>query len=99
MFKAIVLFCAMYAGDGGPTNTLALTDHLSKWPCVSEAEREKVSSLLVTLAGRGREELNEQFFENCISELAWAPNLYAEQIRDAANGCAYMSTLVFAESD
>ena len=99
MFKAMILFCALHAGNVGSINTLSLTDHLSKWRCVSEGEREKVVGLLVTLAGRGREDLNQEFFENCIASLAWEPNLYEREIRDAANGCAYMSTLVFAESD
>jgi len=99
MFKAMILFCAMYAGDGGPANTLSLTDHLSKWPCVSDGERDKVANLLGTLVGQGRREMDERFFENCMSELVWEPNQYGKRIRDAANGCAYMSTLVFVESD
>jgi hypothetical protein len=99
MFKAMILFCAMYAGDPGPANTLSLTDRLFKWPCVSDAERDKVATMLVTLVGQGRQGMDEHFFENCISELAWEPNLYRKRIREAASGCAYMSTLVFAESD
>jgi hypothetical protein len=42
--------------------------------------------------------MNEHFFEECISEAAWEPNLHDEQIREAATACAYMSTLVFTES-
>jgi hypothetical protein len=99
MIKAIILSCALCAGTGLPTSTLSLTDPVWKWQFALEAEREKIASLLVVLAGQGRPEMNELFFEKCISDVAWEPNLAQEPIRDAADGCAYMSTLVFAESD
>ena len=101
MIKAIILACVMSAGTGAPSYTLLLTDPASKWPCVSETERERLASLLVILAGQGRQEINQQFFEQCLSEVVQKnkPNLDDEQIRDVAAGCVYMSTLVFAESD
>jgi hypothetical protein len=99
VIKAIILSCALCAGTGGPISTLSLTDPVSKWFFVFEAERENVVSLLVALVGHGRQEMNEPFFEKCISDAAWEPNLANQQIRDVANACAYMSTLIFAESD
>jgi hypothetical protein len=98
MFKAVIFAYAMYVASVGPNSPLSVTDPVSKWPYVLEAERQKIVSLLVTLVGRGQEEMNEHFFEECISEAAWEPNLHDEQIREAATACAYMSTLVFTES-
>jgi hypothetical protein len=99
MIKGIIFACAICAVARGPSSTLSLTDPVSKWPFVLESEREKVVSFLVALVGQGQPEMNELFFEKCISDAAWEPNLAQEQIRDAADGCAYMSTLIFAESD
>jgi hypothetical protein len=99
MIKAIIVVCAICAGMSVPHSSLSLTDPISRWPFASEAERERIDNLLVLLAGQGRPEMNELFFEKCISDLAWDPNLAERSIRDAADGCAYMSTLVFAEHD
>jgi hypothetical protein len=93
-----VSFAILFLGVITPSNSLSLNDPVSSWPCVTE-ERENVVNFLVTLAGQGRPELDEEFFEKCIADIALEPNLYAERIRDVADGCAYMSTLVFAESD
>ena len=82
-----------------PSYSLSLTDRVSDWPCVLETKREEVATVLVTLVGQGRAEMDEHFFEQCIAGLALEPNVYDLQIRDAANGCAYLSTLVFGESD
>jgi hypothetical protein len=89
---ALLLF-----GAAAPSYALSLTDPVSSWPCVLESEREKVAALLAIVVG-GRPELDEYFFEECITELAWEPNFYARQIRDVANGCSYMSTLAFSDS-
>ena len=99
MIKAIILSCALCAGTGAPSSTLSLSDPVWKWLFALEAEREKIASLLVVLVGQGRPEMNEGFFERCISEVAWEPNLDLERISDAANACARTSTWVFAESD
>ena len=99
--RALILACSaiLLLGVNTPSHSLSLNDPVSGWPCVMEGEREDVASFLVTLAGQGRPELDEDFFEKCIADVAIEPNLYALRIRDAADGCAYMSTLVFAESD
>jgi hypothetical protein len=99
--RALILFCSavLLLGVNTPSHSLSLNDPVSNWPCVAEGEREDVASLLVTLAGQGRPKLDEEFFEKCIADVASEPNLYARRIRDAADGCAYNSTFVFAESD
>jgi hypothetical protein len=96
--KTTLACCALLLfGTGAPSYALSLTDPVSSWPCVLESEREELATLLTTVVG-GRPELDEYFFEACIAELAWEPNFYARQIRDVANGCSYMSTLVFSDS-
>ena len=99
--RAPILVCSavLSLGVNTPSRSLSLNDPVSSWPCVAEGEREDVASFLVTLAGQGRPELDEEFFEKCIADVALEPNLYARRIRDAADGCVYNSTLVFAESD
>jgi hypothetical protein len=98
-FQIALVCCALLLpGAGTPSYALSLTDPVSDWPCVLETEREKVATLLATVVG-GPPDLDEYFFEKCIDDMAWEPNFYERQIRDAANGCAFMSTLVFAETD
>ena len=58
-----------------------------------------VASLLAILAGQGRQTLDEQFFKRCVSDAAHEPNLHDTRIQEMADACAYMSTLVFAETD
>jgi len=91
--------CALLLMLGqAPSYGLSLRDSVSSWPCALESERQRIATYLVNLVGKGRQEMDEQFFETCMADLAFEPNMYELRIRDAANGCAYMSTLIFLES-
>jgi hypothetical protein len=74
---------------------LTPADLMADWSCTSPDERQKVASLLVAVAGQGDQEVTEEFFEHCLDDLAH--DLEAKRIRDVANGCMLMRSVIFSE--
>jgi hypothetical protein len=76
---------------------LAPADLMADWICTSSEERRNVASLLVAVAGQGEQEVTEEFFEHCLDDLAH--DLEAKRIRDVANGCMLMRSVIFSEDE
>src|SRR5215213_7995168 len=80
-----------------PVRALSPFNIIGDWPCVAYDERLTVASMLAVVAGRGRAELNEEFFVRCIDDLAYNSDLLKKRISDAANGCVIMNTLPYTD--
>jgi hypothetical protein len=91
---AIMLLC-------GWTHAHALTPFstLGDWACADEPERLVVARTLVQIAGQGRPQMQETFFESCIEEAAvGSARFNATTVSAVATECVFMALTVFSES-
>jgi hypothetical protein len=72
---------------------------LGDWACADESERLVVARTLVQIAGQGRPQMQEIFFESCIEEAAvGSARFNATTVSAVATGCVFMALTVFSES-
>jgi hypothetical protein len=69
---------------------LSLQDTLRAWPAASDAERYTVARLLAVVASQGLPQLDEEFFESCISFASMQTLLQSKKISEVGAMCVDM---------
>ena len=71
---------------------------LDDWACADESERLVVARTLVQIAGQGRPQMQETFFESCIEQAVDSARFSSMTVSAVATGCVFMAVTVFSES-
>lgn len=79
---------------------LSILNTIDDWSCSPETEQFKIIRTLAVVAGRGRPELDAEFFLTCMEDAATrASPLSSTRINEIAAGCVLISSTVFSETE